>query len=156
MCPRSIREMRPLKSAGFSHRNWYSITEQPAPTPHLAHPEGCAAICIVPVTVPRHSRSCEHFPDGFDLHLLQGYLAQGTPLSWHPTVGLCIRSCGGPRGGGAVSYERGTPVLAPLKKRLPEVPRRMQGPRPRMPPAIQKEPSLLTTYWSKSTSTCCW
>ena len=25
---------------------------------------------IVLVTVPRASRSCEHFPDGFDLHLL--------------------------------------------------------------------------------------
>jgi len=26
---------------------------------------------VVLVTVPRASRSCEHFPDGFDLHLLQ-------------------------------------------------------------------------------------
>ena len=30
------------------------------------HPEGCAALHIVLVTVPRVSRSCEHFPDGFD------------------------------------------------------------------------------------------
>ena len=45
------------------------IAEQPAPAPHLAHPEGNAAIRIVLVTVPRVS-SCEHFPDGFDLHLL--------------------------------------------------------------------------------------
>ena len=30
----------------------------------------CAAIRIVLVTVPRASRSCEHFLDGFDLHLL--------------------------------------------------------------------------------------
>jgi len=37
----------------------------------FAHPEGCAALRIVLVTVPRVSRSCEHFPDGFDLHLLQ-------------------------------------------------------------------------------------
>ena len=29
-----------------------------------------AALRIVLVTVPRVSRSCEHFPDGFDLHLL--------------------------------------------------------------------------------------
>ena len=36
----------------------------------LAHPEGCAALRIVLVTVPRVSRSCERFPDGFDLHLL--------------------------------------------------------------------------------------
>ena len=34
---------------------------------HLAHPEGCAALRIVLVTAPRVSRSCEHFPDGFDL-----------------------------------------------------------------------------------------
>ena len=52
-------------------RDWYFIAEQPAPAPHLAHPEGCAALRIVLVTVPCASRSCEHFPDGFDLHLLQ-------------------------------------------------------------------------------------
>ena len=52
-------------------RYWYFIAEQPAPAPHLAHPEGCAALRIVLVTVPRVSRSCENFPDGFDLHLLQ-------------------------------------------------------------------------------------
>ena len=51
-------------------RDWYFIAEQPAPAPHLAHPEGCAALRIVLVTVPRVSRSCELFPDGFDLHLL--------------------------------------------------------------------------------------
>ena len=44
-------------------RYWYSVAEQPAPTPHLAHPKGCAALRIVLVTVPRISRSCEHFPD---------------------------------------------------------------------------------------------
>ena len=32
---------------------------------------GCAALRIVLVTVPRVSRSCEHCPDGFDLHLLR-------------------------------------------------------------------------------------
>ena len=52
-------------------RDWYVIAEQPAPAPHLAHPEGCAALRIELVMVPRVSRSCEHFPDGFDLHLLQ-------------------------------------------------------------------------------------
>ena len=46
------------------------IAEQPAPAPHLAQPEGCAALRIVLVTVPRVSRSCEQFLDGFDLHLL--------------------------------------------------------------------------------------
>ena len=44
----------------------YLIAEQPA----AAHPGGCAALRIVPVTVPRVTRSVEHFSDGFDLHLL--------------------------------------------------------------------------------------
>ena len=51
-------------------RDWYFIAEQPAPAPHLAHSEGCASLRIVLVTVPSVSRPCEHFPDGFDLHLL--------------------------------------------------------------------------------------
>ena len=42
-------------------RDWYCIAEQPAPAPHLAHPEGCAAPRIMLVTVPRVSRSCEQF-----------------------------------------------------------------------------------------------
>jgi len=50
-------------------RDWYFMAEQLAPAPHLAHP--CAALHTVLVTVPRVSRSCEHFPDGFDLHLLR-------------------------------------------------------------------------------------
>ena len=25
-------------------RDWYLVAEQPAPAPHLAHPEGCAAL----------------------------------------------------------------------------------------------------------------
>ena len=51
-------------------RDWYLIAEQPAPALHLARPEGRAAPRIVLVTVTRISRSCEHFQDGFDLHLL--------------------------------------------------------------------------------------
>ena len=50
-------------------REWYSVTEQPAPAPHLARPDGCDALRIV--LVPRVSRSCEHLPDGFDLNLLR-------------------------------------------------------------------------------------
>ena len=38
-----------------AQRDWYLIAEQPAPAPHLAHPEGCAALRIVLVTVPRVS-----------------------------------------------------------------------------------------------------
>jgi len=34
-------------------RDWYVIAEEPAPAPHLAHPEGCAALRIVLVTVRR-------------------------------------------------------------------------------------------------------
>jgi hypothetical protein len=52
-------------------RDWLLIGELPAPAPLLAHPERCAALRIVLATVPRVSRSCEHFPDGFDRHLLQ-------------------------------------------------------------------------------------
>ena len=63
--------MRMLCCAWCPSRDWYLIAEQPAPAPHLAHPTGCAALCIVLVTVPRVSRSCQHFPFGLDLHLLR-------------------------------------------------------------------------------------
>ena len=46
------------------------IAEQPTLAPHLARPEGLAALCVVLVAVPRVGRSCKHFPDGLDLHLL--------------------------------------------------------------------------------------
>ena len=46
------------------------IAEQPAPAPHLAHAEGCTTLRIVLGTVPCVSRSCDNFPDGFDVHLL--------------------------------------------------------------------------------------
>ena len=52
-------------------RYWFFIAVQPESVRHHAYPEGCAALRIVLVTVPRVSRSCELFPDGFDLHLLQ-------------------------------------------------------------------------------------
>ena len=51
-------------------RDWYVIAGQAAPAPHFAHLEACAALRTVLVTVPRASRSSEHFPVGFDLHLL--------------------------------------------------------------------------------------
>jgi hypothetical protein len=44
----------------------------PPPTgPHLAHPEACAALRTMLVTVPRVSRSRAHFQYGFDLDLRQ-------------------------------------------------------------------------------------
>ena len=62
------------KARREAHRDWYFIAEQPAPAPNLAHPEGCAALRIVLVTVPRVSRSCEFFPDELDLHLPHQHL----------------------------------------------------------------------------------
>ena len=65
---------------GRGRRDWYFVAERPAPAPHLAHPEGCAALRIVLVAVPRVCRSCEHVLDGFDFHLIHltaGELAGG-------------------------------------------------------------------------------
>ena len=45
----------------FACRDWCSIAKRPVPAPHLAHPEGCAALRIVLVAEPRVSRSCELF-----------------------------------------------------------------------------------------------
>ena len=58
-------------------RDWCLIAEQPAPAPHLAHPEGCAALRIVRVPVPRVSRSCEYCQDGIDFYLLPGSRLKG-------------------------------------------------------------------------------
>ena len=41
----------------IKQKDWDFIAEQPAPAPHLAHPEGRAAQRIVLDTVPRDSRS---------------------------------------------------------------------------------------------------
>jgi len=70
-------------------KDWYFIAERPAPAPHLAHPEGCAALRIVLATVPRASRSCAHFPDGFDLRILRVVGDFG-----HVLMGFCGRSNG--------------------------------------------------------------
>jgi len=86
--PRGAVGAPPL-SRCLRFRLWSSggrVSKQPAPAPHLAHPEGCAALRIVLVTVPRVARSCEHFPDGFELHLL--------PRQAHPERRL--GACGSP------------------------------------------------------------
>ena len=83
----------PLDQVQVSARDWYFIAEQPALAPHLAHPEGCAVPRIVLVTVPRVSRSCEHFSDGFDLHTL---LVSATGRRWSSNLS------------GKCSYERPT------------------------------------------------
>ena len=45
--------MRQLWRGEEGEKDWYFVAEQPAPAPHLAHPEGCAALRSVLVTVPR-------------------------------------------------------------------------------------------------------
>ena len=42
--------------------DWKFIAKEPASAPHMLR--------IMPRTVPRVGRSCEHFPDGFELHLI--------------------------------------------------------------------------------------
>ena len=69
--PRNRNGTGPPWDGNGLQRDWYFIAEQPAPAPHHAQLERFAALRIVRVTVPRVSRSCEHFPDGFDLQLLQ-------------------------------------------------------------------------------------
>ena len=63
-------------------RDWYFTAEQPAPAPHLAHSERCASLRVVLVAVPRVSRSCEYFPDGFGLPRITPFFTEttGCPL----------------------------------------------------------------------------
>ena len=70
-CPRApVLGFSTLQVFVFCFRDGFLIAEQLAPAPHIAHSEGSATLRIVLVTVPGVNRSCEHFPDGFDLHLL--------------------------------------------------------------------------------------
>ena len=43
---RAFAEKAAVKLTPPPARDWYFIAEQPAPAPHLAHPEGCAALLI--------------------------------------------------------------------------------------------------------------
>ena len=72
--------MRPDPTYSLAARDWYFITEQPAPAPHLAHPEGCAAIRIVLVTVPRPS-SPERHPSSCIHDCCASVFRIGTPLA---------------------------------------------------------------------------
>ena len=57
------RQELPLLARGQREiRFVFIIAKQPAPAPLMLR--------VVPHTVPRGSRSYEHFPDGFELHLL--------------------------------------------------------------------------------------
>ena len=60
------------------------------------------------------------------VRFVQGYLAYETDTPQDPTVGPCLGSYGGPRGGGRFSYERGTPVHG---KRRASALSRARGPR---------------------------
>jgi hypothetical protein len=83
--PRQLRsglgfQVRAIARVGLGQAplrsDWCFIAEQPAPAPHLAHPERRAALRIVLVTVPRVSHFCElrafsgWIRSLFDLHLL--------------------------------------------------------------------------------------
>ena len=70
------------------------IAERPAP--HPARPERRVALRIVLVTVPHVSRSCEHFPDGFDLHLLcvvPADMHNAVPRAYFAPLSLQIAYC---------------------------------------------------------------
>jgi hypothetical protein len=49
-----------LLAVSESISDWYFISEQPAPAPHLAHSKECAALRAVLVAVPYVGRSCKH------------------------------------------------------------------------------------------------
>ena len=62
----------------LNERDWYFIAKQPAPAPHLhIQRDGRATLRIVIVTLPCVGRSCEHFSDGFHLHLQQTRATRG-------------------------------------------------------------------------------
>jgi len=48
----------------------YCRTTSASTAPYTSRRMCCPTHCVL-VTVPRASRACQHFPDGFDLHLLQ-------------------------------------------------------------------------------------
>ena len=80
----------------WTESDWYSIAERPAPAPRLANPEGCAALRILLITVPRVSRSCEHLRTDVSISP-QEALRGGIPCSflepfarsWSHFVGIC-------------------------------------------------------------------
>ena len=53
---KQLEDLRKVASP-LETRDGNFIAEQPAPAPHLAHPQGCAAIRIVLVAVLRVSRA---------------------------------------------------------------------------------------------------
>ena len=64
---RQTNQMTDTLRGLFGHSDWHLLAEQPAP----AHPEGCAALRIVLVTVPRGSMA-----------MPQKALGGGIPGSW--------------------------------------------------------------------------
>ena len=69
-CPRQGKLRSPCQASRTSTPAKERLIFYCRTTSARTTPEGCAALRIVLVNVPRVSRSCEHFPDGFDLQLL--------------------------------------------------------------------------------------
>ena len=75
-----------MKADRDAERAWSLITEQAAPAPHLAYPEGRAALRTVLVTVPRVSRSCEK---------KNGWIRSPPPTMWGLELRVEGTGCGG-------------------------------------------------------------
>ena len=75
--PRERARSRIVPPPARHPEDWYFIAEQPAPAPHLAHPEEFAALCIVLVTVLHVSSSCEYF---------SGWIRSPPPTLSHPLL----------------------------------------------------------------------
>ena len=102
-------------------RDWYFIAEQPAPAPHLARPEGRAALThkgprtlhpqlLNPETLEPGTSSTAVHPYPSTPHTQAASAALATAeQTLFATVDLCLGTYGDPMGVG-VSYERGTPA----------------------------------------------
>ena len=101
------RELAAVKAklAEVIQRDWYFMVKKTAPAP----PGGYASLRNVLVSVPCVSRSCEQFPDEFDLHLLQvmeKQLREEVQVGRQPAMATLARSVmAGGREGGISAFE---------------------------------------------------
>ena len=125
--------IRPLRE------DWYFNAKQPAPAPHLALPEGCAALRFVLLTVHCVSRSREHFPPPTaagrsctislgGTGLLISALVRPPPSDHHGALGICLLQ--GPRRWHFLMSE--APLYARCREELHDFPPPPLGP-PRGP-----------------------
>ena len=114
-CPTLPCPTQPFRASSDFHfpkrshptqRDWYFIAEQPAPAPHLAHPEGCAALRIVP------SRASPHAYAGHEGSLL-------TPISVRSRASAVCSGRGGSYRG--TSLIRNSFLLGPYSRPMPRV-----------------------------------